>query len=276
MRNLLRFLWKYSNFVLFILLEVFCLYLVFQNNSFQKAGWINSSNAFVGNVFTTVNSIKEYFALKETNEMLAAENARLRSQSLGSFAKYITTSTVINDTVLRQQYTYIPAEVVNNSVNRRNNYLTLNRGYKQGITDDMAVVTSNGIIGYTKDVSANYCTVLSILNKDAKISAKVKRFGELGSLIWEGGDYRFGLLQDIGTHVKIAKGDTIVTSNFSDIFPSNITIGTVESFAPREGGEFYNIKVRYTGNLKNVTHVYIINNILREEKKNLEERSQHD
>jgi rod shape-determining protein MreC len=276
MRNLLRFLWKYSNFVLFILLEVFCLYLVFQNNSFQKAGWINSSNAFVGNVFTTVNSIKEYFALKETNEMLAAENARLRSQSLGSFAKYITTSTVINDTVLKQQYTYIPAEVVNNSVNRRNNYLTLNRGYKQGITDDMAVVTSNGIIGYTKDVSANYCTVLSILNKDAKISAKVKRFGELGSLIWEGGDYRFGLLQDIGTHVKIAKGDTIVTSNFSDIFPSNITIGTVESFAPREGGEFYNIKVRYTGNLKNVTHVYIINNILREEKKNLEERSQHD
>ena len=276
MRNLLRFLWKYSNFVLFILLEVFCLYLVFQNNSFQKAGWINSSNAFVGNVFTTVNSIKEYFALKETNEMLAAENARLRSQSLGSFAKYITTSTVINDTVLKQQYTYIPAEVVNNSVNRRNNYLTLNRGYKQGITDDMAVVTSNGIIGYTKDVSANYCTVLSILNKDAKISAKVKRFGELGSLIWEGGDYRFGLLQDIGTHVKIAKGDTIVTSNFSDIFPSNITIGTVESFAPRQGGEFYNIKVRYTGNLKNVTHVYIINNILREEKKNLEERSQHD
>jgi rod shape-determining protein MreC len=276
MRNLLRFLWKYSNFVLFILMEVFCLYLVFQNNSFQKAGWINSSNAFVGNVFTTVNSIKEYFALKETNELLAAENARLRNQSLGSYAKYITTATVINDTILKQQYTYIPAEVVNNSVNRRNNYLTLNRGYKQGITNDMAVITSNGIIGYTKDVSANYCTVLSILNKDAKISAKIKRFGELGSLIWEGGDYRFGLLQDIGTHVKITKGDTIVTSNFSDIFPSNITIGTVESFAPREGGEFYNIKVRYTGNLKNVTHVYIINNILREEKKNLEERSQHD
>jgi len=276
MRNLLRFLWKYSNFVLFILMEVFCLYLVFQNNSFQKAGWINSSNAFVGNVFTTVNSIKEYFALKETNELLAAENARLRNQSLGSYAKYITTVTVINDTVLKQQYTYIPAEVVNNSVNRRNNYLTLNRGYKQGITGDMAVITSNGIIGYTKDVSANFCTVLSILNKDAKISAKIKRFGELGSLIWEGGDYRYGLLQDIGTHVKIAKGDTIVTSNFSDIFPSNIAIGTVESFAPREGGEFYNIKVKYSANLKNVTHVYIINNILREEKKNLEERSQHD
>lgn len=276
MRNLLRFLWKYSNFVLFILMEVFCLYLVFQNNSFQKAGWINSSNAFVGNVFTTVNSIKEYFALKETNVLLAAENARLRSQSLGSYAKYITTPTVVNDTVLKQQYTYIPAEVVNNSVNRRNNYLTLNRGYKQGITNDMAVVTSNGIIGYTKDVSANFCTVLSILNKDAKISAKIKRFGELGSLIWEGGDYRFGLLQDIGTHVKIAKGDTIVTSNFSDIFPSNIAIGTVESFAPREGGEFYNIKVKYSANLKNVTHVYIINNILREEKKILEERSQHD
>jgi rod shape-determining protein MreC len=276
MRNLLRFLWKYSNFVLFILMEVFCIYLIFNNNSFQKASWINSSNAFAGNVFTTVNSIKEYFALKETNELLAAENARLRNQSLGSYAKYITTKTVVNDTVVKQQYTYLPAEVVNNSVNRRNNYLTLNRGYKQGITADMAVITSNGIVGYTKDVSANFSTVLSILNKDAKISAKVKRYDELGSLIWEGGDYRFGLLQDIGTHVKIAKGDTIVTSNFSDIFPSNIVIGTVESFAPREGGEFYNIKVKYSANLKNVTHVYIVNNILREEKRNLEERSQHD
>jgi rod shape-determining protein MreC len=171
---------------------------------------------------------------------------------------------------------YIPADVVNNSVNRRNNYLTLNRGYKQGITRDMAVITSNGIVGYIKDVSANYCTVLSILNKDAKISAKVKRYDELGSLIWEGGDYRYGLLQDIGTHVKIAKGDSIVTSNFSDIFPSNIMIGTVESYAPREGGEFYNIKVKYSANLKNVTHVYIINNILRQEKIQLEERSQHD
>ncbi|MFN4811816.1 MAG: rod shape-determining protein MreC [Bacteroidota bacterium] len=276
MRNLLRFLWKYSNFVLFILMEVCCFYLIFQNNSFQRASWINSSNAFAGNVFTTVNSIKEYFALKETNELLAAENARLRTQALGSYAKYITTKTIVGDTVLKQQYTYIPADVVNNSVNRRNNYLTLNRGYKQGITRDMAVITSNGIVGYIKDVSANYCTVLSILNKDAKISAKVKRYDELGSLIWEGGDYRYGLLQDIGTHVKIAKGDSIVTSNFSDIFPSNIMIGTVESYAPREGGEFYNIKVKYSANLKNVTHVYIINNILRQEKIQLEERSQHD
>lgn len=276
MRNLLRFLWKYSNFVLFILMEVCCFYLIFQNNSFQRAGWINSSNAFAGNVFTTVNSIKEYFALKETNELLAAENALLRTQSLGSYAKYITTKTMVGDTVLKQQYTYIPADVVNNSVNRRNNYLTLNRGYKQGIARDMAVITSNGIVGYIKDVSANYCTVLSILNKDAKISAKVKRYDELGSLIWEGGDYRYGLLQDIGTHVKIAKGDSIVTSNFSDIFPSNIMIGTVESYAPREGGEFYNIKVKYSANLKNVTHVYIINNILRQEKIQLEERSQHD
>ena len=276
MRNLLRFLWKYSNFVLFILMEVCCFYLIFQNNSFQRSSWINSSNAFAGNVFTTVNSIKEYFALKETNELLAAENARLRTQALGSYAKYITTKTIVGDTVLKQQYTYIPADVVNNSVNRRNNYLTLNRGYKQGITRDMAVITSNGIVGYIKDVSANYCTVLSILNKDAKISAKVKRYDELGSLIWEGGDYRYGLLQDIGTHVKIAKGDSIVTSNFSDIFPSNIMIGTVESYAPREGGEFYNIKVKYSANLKNVTHVYIINNILRQEKIQLEERSQHD
>ncbi len=229
-----------------------------------------------GNLFTTVNSIKEYFALKETNKLLTEENARLHSKSLDSYVKYITTQTTVNDTILKQQYTYIPADVVNNSVNRRNNFLTLNRGSNQGIAADMAVISTNGIIGYTKEVSANFCTVLSILNKDAKISAKIKKYNELGSLIWEGGDYRYGLLLDIGTHIKINKGDTIVTSNYSDIFPSNIVIGTVDSWTLKEGGEFYKIKVKYTANLKNINHVYIINNILRAEKKDLEERSQHD
>ncbi len=276
MRNLFRLFWKYSNWVLFILLEVFCFYLIFNNNSFQKARWINSSNTFAGNVFTTVNSIKEYFALKEANQLLSEENALLRSQSLGSYAKYITTQTLVKDTFLKQQYTYIPADVVNSSINRRNNYLTLNRGYLQGIKSDMAVITSNGIVGYTKDVSANFCTVLSILNKDAKISAKIKRFDELGSLIWEGGDYRYGLMQDVGTHIELLRGDTIVTSNFSDIFPSNIMIGTVASFTKSERGDFFTIKVKYSCNLKNITHVYLVNDILRPEKKILEERSQHD
>ena len=276
MRNLLRFLWKYSNLVLFISLEVLCFYFVFKNNSYQKAGWINSSNEVSGNLFTTANSIKEYFALKETNELLAAENARLHSQALGAYAKFINTEITVSDTVLKQQYTYLYADVVNNSVNRRNNYLTLNKGSNHGIAPEMAVITSNGIVGITKDVSPNFSTVLSILNKDAKISAKIKRTDEIGSLVWEGGDYRFGLLLDIGTHVKLKVGDTVVTNNFSAIFPNNIPIGTIESFKPREGGEFYAIKIKYIANLKNITQVYVINNIFRKEQQQLELNSQHD
>lgn len=276
MLNLIRFIWKYSTFFLFLILESICFYLIFQNSFYQKAQFISSSNSVAGNVFTTVNSTREYFNLKETNEMLARENAILHTASKAAFVRTKTSETTVNDTLLKQQYIFVNARVVNNSVNKRNNYLTLNIGSNRGIKPEMAVISSNGIVGITKAVSENFTSVLSVLNKDAKISAKIKKNNYFGSLSWEGGDYKLGTLTDIPTHVKILKGDTIVTNAFSAIFPENIMIGFIESYEIKPGDNFYTISVRFSTNFKNVAHVFVVKNLMKDEQKKLEQETQND
>jgi rod shape-determining protein MreC len=276
MINLFRFLWKHFNFIFFLLLEIFCLYLVVRNNTFQRARYVSSSNYVAGNVYATVTSVREYFYLKETNDALAAENARLHNLTRDAFARSSTQVYLVRDSIFKQQYQYINAKIINNSVNKRNNYLTLDRGSSSGIKAEMAVISSNGIVGITKDVSENFTSVLSVLNKNAKISAKIKKNNYFGSLSWDGSDYRLGTLVDIPTHVNIAIGDTIVTNAYSDIFPENILIGKIESFDIKPGDNFYTIIVRYSTNFKNVTHVYVVNNLIKEERKTLEEQSQQN
>ncbi len=276
MINLFRFLWKHINFIFFLLFEIFCVYLIVSNNSFQKARFVSSSNYVAGNIYSTITSIREYFYLKETNEALALENARLHNITRDVFARNSTQVYLVKDSVFKQQYQYINAKITNNSVNKRNNYLTLNTGSSSGIGPEMAVISSNGIVGITKDVSENFTSVLSVLNKNAKISAKIKKNNYFGSLSWDGSDYRLGTFIDIPTHVNIAVGDTVVTNAFSDIFPENILIGKIESFDIKPGDNFYTIIVRFSTNFKNVTHVYVVTNIMKEERKKLEQQSQQN
>lgn len=276
MYNLIIFIKKRVNFFLFIFLEVICFALIFRNNSFQRSVFINSSNTFSGSVLSLVADVQEYLYLKEVNEQLAAENARLHSLSSESINKTMAenNSITIADTLLKQQYSYINAKIINNSVNKRNNYITLNKGSKHGIKPEAAVISSNGIVGITKDVSENFTSVLSVLNKDAKISAKIKKFNDFGSLSWDGDDYRYGTLTDIPTHIPIKVGDTIVTNSFSNIFPDNILIGTIYRIEKDEGGIFFKLKIKFNINFKNLTHVYVVTNLLKDERKILEEKSQ--
>jgi rod shape-determining protein MreC len=261
---------------LFIILEGYCLYLFFSHNHYQKAAFISSSNHFVGNILTTANNAQEYFHLKETNENLSLENALLRSQLKDAYNIVSTKEISVKDTVYKVQYKYITAKIINNSVNRRNNYLTLNIGSDNGIKPEMAVFTSTGIVGITKDVSPHYTSVLSVLNKDARISAKVKKNGYYGSLFWEGGDHRFATLADSPTHVPLKIGDTITTNSYSAIFPDNLMIGTINKISTKPGENFYTLTIKFSANLKNITYVYVINNLLKDEQKELEERSQND
>jgi len=275
-RNLIVFFYRNVNLFVFILLEGICLFLLYSRNHYQKAAFISSSNRIAGDVFVTVNSIQEYFHLKETNENLAIENATLRNMLRDSYRIVGMKEKTVNDTNYHVQYRYITARVINNSVNRRNNFLTLDIGSEQGIKPEMAVITGNGIVGITKDVSPHYTSVLSILNKEARISAKMKKNNYFGSLYWEGGDYRFASLSDIPTHVPLAVGDTVTTNTYSAIFPDNIMIGTLASVKVKPGDNFYTLTVKFSANLKNITQVYVIKNLLKEEQKSLEERSQND
>jgi len=276
MRNLITFVWKHYFFFLFLLMEVLCTYLIVQNNYFQRTSFINSSNQMSANILRTSADVEEYFFLKNENEKLARENAELRSRSLVSFSLLENNQYFINDTAFRQKYTYISSKVVNNSTNRRNNYLTLNKGSKQGIKNNMAVITSTGIVGQIKDVSENFCTVMSLLNSKTTISSKIKKDGSFGPLTWDGEDFSYATLHDIPTHVKIATGDTIVTSAYSLAFPENIMIGTVDSFERKAGDYFYTLKVKLSTEFKKLSHVYIVTNMMKQEQEKLEKRSESD
>ena len=276
MRNLITFVWRNYFFFMFLLLEALCVYLVVQNNYFQRASFVNSSNQVSAKILKTSADVEEYFFLKSENEKLARENAELRSRSLVSFARIVDDKYLVKDTTYRQKYTYTSCKVVNNSTNRRNNFLTLDKGAKQGVKNNMAVITSTGVVGQVKDVSDNFCTVMSVLNSKTTISSKIKKDGSYGPLTWDGEDFRYATLHDIPTHVQLKKGDTIVTSAYSRTFPENIMVGYVESFERRSGEYFFTVKVKLSTEFKKVSHVYIVTNMMKDEQEELEKRSEAD
>jgi len=276
MRNIFVFIWRNHFVFLFLLLESLALSMLIQNNNHQRAGFINSANIVSGNILNIYNSITEYFFLKQTNEKLAAENAALKKYSVNSFFKYDLQVFNISDTVFRQQYTYRTAKVVNKSVNKRNNYLTLNRGKLQGIEKDMAVITPDGVAGIVKDVSENFSTVISMLHVNSKISAQIKGNNYFGSVVWNGNDDSYVDLTDIPSHVKLHKGDTVVTTSYSAIFPEGIVVGTIDEFNLEAGNNFYNIRIKPGVDFRNVSNVYVIGNLLKNEQINLEEETIND
>jgi rod shape-determining protein MreC len=274
MRNLLRFITKNSFIFLFVILEVVAFGMLIQNNNYQNSKFFNSSNFLVGNLYATVNNFNDYFHLKEDNQVLAEQNAKLQSTNVSSFMKVFGRLVQINDTTYLQNYVYSSAKVINNSTNKRQNYITLDKGGINGIKPEMGVISSKGVIGIVKNVSEHFSSVMSVLHEKNKLSAKIKKSGYFGSLVWGNNNYRIADLKDIPNHVELAIGDTIVTSGFSSIFPENILIGTVKEFDLPEGNNFYNIKVEFSEDYKNISHVYIVRSLLKEEKELLESKNQ--
>ena len=162
------------------------------------------------------------------------------------------------------------------SINKQNNYLTLNVGEAQGVTEQLAVLSPSGIVGIVKESSHNFASVISLLNQNLRVSAMLKRTGYFGSLNWDGRDYRYASLYDLPNHISIMKGDTVVTSGYSTMFPKGELIGIVEEIEEVEGSEFVKIRVRLAVDFKNVSNVLVIKNLLREEQVKLESEASHD
>lgn len=276
MKNLFVFLWKYHAFLLFIFLEIIAGILIVSNNSYQRSAFVNSTNNVTASMLNSVNNITEYFSLKTQNEQLAAENARLRAKIQSSFI--ITDNKVFsnNDTLYRQQFSFTEMKIISNSINKRSNYILLNKGSKQGIKPDMGLISSNGIIGIVKDVSDNFCSAMSVLHKKTAIDAKIKNSGYTGTVVWEGGNYRYGKLINIPSHVRIHKGDTVVTSANSAIFPEGIRIGVVKSYKLKPGESFFTIDIEFTIDFNKVEYAYAVINLFKEEQNHLIQKSEDD
>lgn len=245
-----------------------------QHNGYQGSRVLNSSNEVVAGVYQSAANTKEYFSLRQENEKLANENAILRNLLRSNYATIPLKVYIRKDTLYKQQYSYTSAKVVNSSVNKRRNFLTLNAGLDKGLRQDMAVMTSDGIVGIISNVSENFSSAMSLLHKDVRVNCQLKKDGSYGPLVWDGVDYRFCQLNDIPTHSKITKGDTVVTSELSGIFPEGLMVGTVESYERRPNESFYTAQVRLSADLKKANHVYVITNRFKNERDSLETANQ--
>lgn len=266
MRNLIIFLRRYFNFFLFLVIEIVCLALVFRNNDYQKAAFLNSSNKVSALIYKRYNDLQYYFQLKATNDSLVKENIRLRSLLKSNFDWPDSGVLQKVDTIAHRKYEYMPAKVVNNSVNTLTNYITIHRGSLQGVKPNMAVIGPSGVVGVVRYVNDNFSVVMSLLHKKSSVYAKLSRTGEAGPVIWEGEDPLHATLKNIPKSANVQKGDSVVTSAYSSIFPENILVGYVDKVMVDKASNFYTIRIQLATNFFNLQYVYVVkNNMLKEQ-----------
>ena len=183
---------------------------------------------------------------------------------------------MLSDSSVQRGYEFIPAKIINNSVDRPNNYITLNRGAKHGIQKNTGIIGEGGLAGIVRKVSKNYAVAMSMLHRDVKISAQLKRNKYFGSLVWEGYNPQLMTLKAIPKHANTEVGDTIVTSGYSSIFPANEMIGVIDTLWVAQGDNFQTIKVRLSNDLNREEYVYVVKHLMREERIQLEEEVENE
>lgn len=271
MRNIFLFIARFSNLFFFLLLQAVALTMLFRYNKFHEAAYMNVANEATGKVFLRYNGIQTYFSLKKENDKLREQNARLMNMLKVDFNAPDSSLQLIADTIRvdsieqYRKFLFLPAKVIGNSVDAQNNYLTLHRGSNQGVDVNMAVVGPEGIIGKVINVSPNMSVVMSLLHRKNSVVALLKKGSGFGEVIWDGKDPRFVTLTKIPRTIRINKGDTVVTSPYSDIFPAGQVVGFVEEVAEEKSTSVYSLKVRTATNFYSVQHAYIVKNLQKSE-----------
>ena len=285
MQKLLEFIIAKRHWFLFVFCEIISFILIYRNNVYQQNMMLSTANVVVGKISSVSGTVLSYFDLQEVNRSLLDRNSflemevvRLREQvnnrvvDSTSFEHAFLTDTVLPDSLFSMNYTYKyhTASVVNNSTAYTNNYITINKGAKDGIRPDMGVISPQGLVGIVATVSEHYSVAISLLNIKFKVSCKVQNTNYSGPLSWKGGDVKYAYLEQLPTHVTLQVGDTIVTSGHSEVFPPGIMVGVVESYDKRGDDNFYSLKVRLSTNFMALNALCIIDNCLQNEQRELE------
>ena len=266
MQRIINFILRYRNAFLYGFLTFVSLVITVRSHSYHQSKFFNSSKWLTGNVYNVGANISSYFGLREENTRLVQENERLRKMLFNQDA----TSPQSNDS-LSLSYEVMSASLIKNSFASPRNYLTIDKGEKHGVTQDMGVITTKGILGIVENTSNSFATVQSLLNTKSNINAKIKNTNYFGSLVWNSEDYTVVQLIDIPRLVPLVVGDTIVTGAMSSIFPENIPIGVIKKYDLNTSRSFYNIDVELFNNMANIKNVYLITNKNKEEINALEE-----
>ncbi len=263
MRNLLNFFLKYNHCFLFVLLELLSFALLFRFNHYQGSVFFTSSNRLVGSIYEVANQVTGYFHLKSINDDLVQKNVELELQMeyLRNALVSITRDSASIDRLKKDaldDYDIYNARVINNSLTHIDNYITIDKGTKNGISRDMGVVDGNGIVGIVYLTSDNYSVIIPVLNSKSNISCKIKRSDYFGFLKWEGGSSEYAIVKDMPRHSLLSLGDTIVTSGHSAVFPSGIPVGTIEEITDSQDGLSYQLKVKLFTDFGRLNDVRVI------------------
>lgn len=272
MERIFLFIYHYRAFFTFLLLELFCSWLIIENNQYQGAQYFNSSNSFVASVNGFSKNLNDYFFLREVNRVLAEENTALRKQLERQIQLAQFPDSTLVDSAVVNRFDFVSAKVVNNSVDRSTNFLTINMGKSSGIQPGMAVISPEGAIGKVKIVSQHFSVVISLLNIDLMISGRMKRTGYFGTIKWDGSSADYTNFEFIPRHVKPVVGDSIVTSGYSGVFPEGILIGTIAEVNLKQESPFYELKVKLAQDFRKLSYVSVVKSNLLHELDSLEMR----
>ncbi|MGL5938486.1 MAG: rod shape-determining protein MreC [Phocaeicola sp.] len=275
MKHLLHFLLKYNHWIFFLLLEGVSLFLFVRFNRYQSSTFFTSSNYVVGSLYEWQNDITQYFNLRSLNDKLVQRNVELEIET-ECLRKELINMTADSSAVERLKreslgnYQIRKANVINNSITKSDNYITIDKGEKEGIRPEMGVITGSGIVGIVYLTSDHYALVLPVLNTKSSISCKIKNSEYFGFLKWEGGSSQFAYVKDLPRHSLFSLGDTIITSGHSAVFPSGIPIGRVSEMSDSHDGLSYLLKIELFTDFACLNDVRVISTNKREEQTKLE------
>jgi rod shape-determining protein MreC len=278
MRNIFLFIRRYFVFLAFLVLQGFALWMLFKYNRVHRAVFLGAASEVTGSINSQVDKVDDYFHLQEENKRVHRMNDSLMNLLRSNFnvpdtsQKIVTDSLRIDSTTTYRRYIYRAAKVVYNSVNADKNYIQINRGSNQGVKDNMAVVSSDGsVVGVVVSVSPNFAQVMSLLHVQSSVSASLKNSNITGKVEWDAIDPRFVLLRGIPKDIKVNKGDTVLTSQYSFNFPPYFMIGTVANVGTDPSSGFYLLKVRTSVSFNSLQQVFVVENLQREEQLKLDE-----
>ena len=264
MRNLIDFLARHNHWFLFILLEVLSFVLLFHYNSYQGSVWFSSANAVSGKVFEWNASVTQYFSLVDVNKTLTERNIYLERQveqlteQLEKAGRDSTEIERMQTSVLKDCNT-IPAKVVSCSLNKLNNFITIDKGYADGVRKDMGVVCGTGVVGIVYLVSEHYSVLIPVLSSVSNISCTIRSRGYFGYLHWNGGSPEEAYIDDIPRHARFKLGDVIVTSGYSSVFPPGIVVGKIKHVYNSANGLSYRLKITLSTDFGRLRDVCVIN-----------------
>ena len=272
MQNLIDFVVKYKYWFAFFLMEGFCLALLFRVNNYQGRVFFTSANSLVGGIYSTIGGVTSYVGLGNANKRLEAENELLRAE-IHEMKRELAAhhiDTLQFEGFKRSRYHFVGAQVINITTNHSQNLLTLDKGSKDGIKPEMGVVCSSGVVGIVYLTSDHYSIVMPIINMKSRISCQLKEHLSFGTIEWEFGNPDYAYMTGLPLHVKASKGEVVETSGHSDIFPSGIPLGKVESFGQSSDGMSQSLKVHLAVDFTTIRNVSVITNYDHAEKKKLE------